>query len=360
MGADDRHRAPSLEAAGFEVRVPALSRRKPTPGSAAVRRAGRRHGRRRPPAEQRALVGGVRRRRADRGRRSPASPPRPARSCGRAAGGSSSTRPTSRRPRPRSPSGRRRRSSPAPRSCATPSASRARRSAGGVIVEGSGWATDLLEQGASRSRPSRSTSPEGFVGELRSYQAEALAWLGFLDAVELGGCLALDMGLGKTPTVLAHLARTTGNGPALVIAPPAVVGNWAAEAARFTPELRVVVHHGASRASADELEAEVAGADIVITTYGTAVRDVDALAAAHVGPARARRGAGDQEPGQRDRPAAAPHPGRGPARPHRHADRERPRRPVGDPRLHQSRASSAPGRRSSPSSRARARPPCGR
>ena len=57
------------------------------------------------------------------------------------------------------------------------------------------------------------TSPEGFVGELRSYQAEALAWLGFLDAVELGGCLALDMGLGKTPTVLAHLARTPGNGP---------------------------------------------------------------------------------------------------------------------------------------------------
>ena len=43
------------------------------------------------------------------------------------------------------------------------------------------------------------TTPEGFDGELRSYQAEALAWLGFLDAVELGGCLALDMGLGKTP-----------------------------------------------------------------------------------------------------------------------------------------------------------------
>ena len=68
-------------------------------------------------------------------------------------------------------------------------------------------------------------------------------------------------------------------GPALVIAPPAVVGNWAAEAARFTPGLRVVVHHGASRATADQLDAEIAGADIVITTYGTAVRDVEALAA---------------------------------------------------------------------------------
>ena len=90
--------------------------------------------------------------------------------------------------------------------------------------------------------------PDGFVGELRTYQAEALAWIGFLDAAELGGCLALDMGLGKTPTVLAHLARTAGRGTALVIAPAAVVGNWAAEAARFAPELRVVVHHGAARA----------------------------------------------------------------------------------------------------------------
>ena len=92
------------------------------------------------------------------------------------------------------------------------------------------------------------TQPEGFVGELRTYQAEALAWIGFLDAAGLGGCLALDMGLGKTPTVLAHLSRASGEGKALVIAPAAVVGNWAAEAARFAPGLRVVVHHGADRA----------------------------------------------------------------------------------------------------------------
>src|SRR5439155_13182974 len=65
--------------------------------------------------------------------------------------------------------------------------------------------------------------------------------------------------------------------PALVVAPPAVVGNWAAEAARFAPSLRVVVHHGAARVSAEEVEAEVAGADIVITTYATAVRDIEPL-----------------------------------------------------------------------------------
>ena len=149
--------------------------------------------------------------------------------------------------------------------------------AGGVSVEGSGWATDLFQR-ATAASTEPVTRPDGFVGELRSYQAEALAWLRFLDSAELGGCLALDMGLGKTPTVLAHIASAADSGPALVIAPAAVVGNWAAEAERFTPGLRVVVHHGSARASADELEAEVADADVVITTYGTAVRDVDALA----------------------------------------------------------------------------------
>ena len=149
---------------------------------------------------------------------------------------------------------------------------------GGVEVRGHSWATDIVDRaGAASTAPV--TRPDGFAGELRAYQAEALAWLGFLDAAELGGCLALDMGLGKTPTVLAQLARTTASGSALVVAPAAVVGNWAAEAARFVPELRVVVHHGASRSAAAQLEAEIAEADVVITTYATAVRDVEALAA---------------------------------------------------------------------------------
>ena len=78
--------------------------------------------------------------------------------------------------------------------------------AGGVSVDGGGWAADLLAAAADvATEPAR--TPTGFVGELRSYQAEALAWLGFLDSAGLGGCLALDMGLGKTPTMLAAPAR---------------------------------------------------------------------------------------------------------------------------------------------------------
>jgi SNF2 family DNA or RNA helicase len=148
--------------------------------------------------------------------------------------------------------------------------------AGPAIVAGSGWAVELV-RGASDEPPAPLGPPDGFVGKLRSYQAEARGWLAFLDRVGLGGCLAMDMGLGKTPTMLAHLLDTRGQGPVLVIAPPAVLGNWAAEARRFTPDLRVQLHHGAARAEAHEV-AEVAGdADVVLTTYGTAVRDVDAL-----------------------------------------------------------------------------------
>ena len=147
---------------------------------------------------------------------------------------------------------------------------------GGVVVHGDSWANDIVKR-AGEATAEPVTQPDGFVGELRTYQAEALGWIGFLEAAELGGCLALDMGLGKTPTVLAHLARSSREGNALVIAPAAVVGNWAAEAARFAPLLRVLVHHGASRSEAGKLASEIAAADVVITTYATAVRDIDAL-----------------------------------------------------------------------------------
>jgi len=149
--------------------------------------------------------------------------------------------------------------------------------AGGLTIAGTSWAADLLHQ-AEQIAGQPMPAPDRFVGELRTYQEDALAWLDFLERAGLGGCLALDMGLGKTPTMLAHALAHAESGPTLVIAPPAVVGNWAAEAKRFTPDLHVVVHHGASRASTDELAKAVAGADVVLTTYGTSVRDIDALA----------------------------------------------------------------------------------
>ncbi|MDH3681241.1 MAG: DEAD/DEAH box helicase [Acidimicrobiia bacterium] len=147
---------------------------------------------------------------------------------------------------------------------------------GGIAIAGDGWAADLLKSAADLPEDPP-TQPDGFVGELRTYQADARMWLSFLDGAGLGGCLALDMGLGKTPTMLAHLRVTMDTGPALVVAPPAVVGNWASEAKRFVPDLRVVVHHGPNRADQRSIPGMAKRADLIITTYGTAVRDVDAL-----------------------------------------------------------------------------------
>jgi superfamily II DNA or RNA helicase len=148
---------------------------------------------------------------------------------------------------------------------------------GPVRVEGSGWAVDLLA--GARSNPPAPLEPsKAFKGQLRHYQADAAGWLGFLDRAGLGGCLAMDMGLGKTPTLLAHLLEVRGDGPTLIICPPAVLTNWATEAARFTPTLKVSMHHGPRRTDAEGLMRLAAESDVVLTTYATAVRDIDALA----------------------------------------------------------------------------------
>ncbi len=116
-----------------------------------------------------------------------------------------------------------------------------------------------------------------FTGELRHYQRRGLAWMQFLARVGLGGCLADDMGLGKTATTLAHLIERPG--PHLVVCPLSVVHNWEAESRRFTPDLHVVVHHGAGRQQGDPALFGLADADVVVTTYGLLARDIDALSA---------------------------------------------------------------------------------
>ena len=119
-------------------------------------------------------------------------------------------------------------------------------------------------------------TPDGVGGELRPYQQRGLAWLSFLGELGLGAVLADDMGLGKTIQLLALVAGSPA-GPTLLVCPMSLVGNWQREAARFTPDLRVHVHHGAERLAGGELAAVVAGVDLVITTYGVATRDRAAL-----------------------------------------------------------------------------------
>ncbi|WP_229810979.1 DEAD/DEAH box helicase [Streptosporangium pseudovulgare] len=192
-----------------------------------------------------------------------------------------------------------------------------------VAVDADGPLGDLLSGEADR-RLTPVATPRALRGTLRPYQERGLSWLSFLSGLGLGGVLADDMGLGKTVSALSLLLsereraagdaggasgpaarnaegpagrvtggeRTAGDaegqvtgdvggapGPTLLVCPMSLIGNWRKEAARFAPSLRVYVHHGGSRRRDDELPAAVRDADLVITTYGTALRDLGALAA---------------------------------------------------------------------------------
>jgi len=116
--------------------------------------------------------------------------------------------------------------------------------------------------------------PEGFSGQLRNYQLDGLGWMQFLREFGFGGCLADDMGVGKTAQVLATLEarRVEGKGPSLVVVPKSVMFNWREESARFTPRLRVLEYHGVARDIA-----EIPLHDLVLTTYGTMLRDAPLL-----------------------------------------------------------------------------------
>ncbi|WP_187971679.1 DEAD/DEAH box helicase [Aquibium microcysteis] len=94
-----------------------------------------------------------------------------------------------------------------------------------------------------------------------------------------GGVLADDMGLGKTVQTLALLqARRNagGDGPALLIVPTSLLHGWQAQAAQFTPGLRLAVLHGTARAAMRE---KALTADLVVTTYPLLSRDRDWLTA---------------------------------------------------------------------------------
>jgi SNF2 family DNA or RNA helicase len=140
-----------------------------------------------------------------------------------------------------------------------------------LAVDADGVLGDLLSGQAERRLLPIGT-PAGLDATLRPYQERGLAWLSFLSELGLGGVLADDMGLGKTVTTLALLVHERADAPTLLVCPMSLVGNWRREAARFAPELRVHVHHGSGRDVG-----EIDGADLVITTYGTAQRDLEAL-----------------------------------------------------------------------------------
>ncbi len=143
--------------------------------------------------------------------------------------------------------------------------------------------------------------PAALEARLRPYQRLGTAWLWHLHSHQLGGILADEMGLGKTIQALGLLSAFqaqlkdavaavpaasainsqpstfTSTGASLVVCPASLVENWRRESAQFAPQLRVFVHHGASRLAA---AADAAAFDLIITSYGTLARDRELFAGA--------------------------------------------------------------------------------
>ncbi|MCX6045948.1 MAG: DEAD/DEAH box helicase [Chloroflexi bacterium] len=150
-------------------------------------------------------------------------------------------------------------------------------------VDVEGRLAQTLDQLRSQQPYVEIEEPVGFIGELRPYQRRGVGWLAYLRRLGLGACLADDMGLGKTVQSIALLLYTrqqqdvNSHMPALLICPTSVVANWQREVERFAPALRVLVHHGSSRLSGTAFIEALRHYDLVITSYGTARRDVDFL-----------------------------------------------------------------------------------
>jgi SNF2 family DNA or RNA helicase len=123
----------------------------------------------------------------------------------------------------------------------------------------------------------------GFHGTLRPYQVIGHNWLRFLTSLGLGACLADDMGLGKTIQVLSLLvslkeAKKDGNKPSLLVLPASLVANWREEMKRFAPALQASFVHPSETdkttlsAMAEDPSRDLAGCDVVLTTYGMLLR----------------------------------------------------------------------------------------
>jgi superfamily II DNA or RNA helicase len=153
-------------------------------------------------------------------------------------------------------------------------------------VRADGWAGQVLAQLEGRVRLQALNPPAGLAGTLRPYQVRGVSWLAFLTRWGLGACLADDMGLGKTIQVLALVQRNWEAGnrtPVLLIAPTSVTGNWQREAARFTPGLPVLLHHGSARARGEAFAAAAAEHALVLSSYALLTRDSALLASVNWG-----------------------------------------------------------------------------
>lgn len=131
------------------------------------------------------------------------------------------------------------------------------------------WAQLLARQSAAEEADY--SIPDTLKAELRDYQRAGFSWLARLAELGAGACLADDMGLGKTIQVLTLLLHRCSKGPALVVAPTSVAGNWVAEAKRFAPTLTL---HWIGPGQREQEIPVWQPSDVVITSYTLFQQDV--------------------------------------------------------------------------------------
>jgi len=142
------------------------------------------------------------------------------------------------------------------------------------------WLAETLERLRGPEGLADADPGEALHGALRPYQKTGVAWLSFASSLGLGVCLADDMGLGKTIQLLALLLLRKQRGksgapPHLLVVPASLIPNWQSEIERFAPSLGVLVAHASAmpaHALAELDDDDLAGVDLVITTFGTLAR----------------------------------------------------------------------------------------
>lgn len=136
---------------------------------------------------------------------------------------------------------------------------------------------ELTDKLANFHSISQTQIPPKLKATLRDYQKEGLNWLNFLDEFGFGGCLADDMGLGKTLQVIAYILTQHQKGrktPNLIVMPTSLIFNWKNELKKFAPHLKVHELTGAKR---NTVEVEFNKYDVILTTYGTLLSDIEVL-----------------------------------------------------------------------------------
>ncbi|KAH7047549.1 SNF2 family DNA-dependent ATPase domain-containing protein [Macrophomina phaseolina] len=134
--------------------------------------------------------------------------------------------------------------------------------------------------------------PVAIKAELRSYQQDGVNWLAFLNRYHLHGILCDDMGLGKTLQTICIVAsdhhnraeeyKKTGSPdvrrlPSLIVCPPTLSGHWQQEIRTYAPFLNPVAYVGPPAERA-KVRAQLADADIVITSYDICRNDIEVMA----------------------------------------------------------------------------------